>query len=179
MDEYESAKEFFEISRQMRLNIGKDVSIVERWIRKCDSEIKEENNPIISEPPSQQSQQSSSTIEQSSSSTPTLSTEITSESSQKKQTTAPSSSAAPLPVSKALPEIKYQYYQSSTSLNISVLVKNLTSNDVSVDFQSSHLKIIVRVDGFEGIKRRENLKFFPSFLPSIFLFFLNNFPFFF
>lgn len=49
------------------------------------------------------------------------------------------------------PEIKYQYYQSGTSVNISVLVKNLTPEDVSVDFQTNHLKVVVRVEGFEGL----------------------------
>ena len=59
--------------------------------------------------------------------------------------------APPKPIQRTVaPEIKYQYYQSSSSLNLSVLVKNLTSENVSVDFQANHLKILVRVDGFEG-----------------------------
>lgn len=131
LDEYESAREFFEISQQMRLNQGKDITVVARWIRKCDSEIKEENNPVISETtslpqPPQQNQQSNQ------------STETPSQPPQKRQAPAP------------LPEIKYQYYQSATSLNISVLVKNLSPDDVKVDFQQSHLKILVKIDGVEG-----------------------------
>jgi hypothetical protein len=50
-----------------------------------------------------------------------------------------------------LPEIKYQYYQSSTALNLSVLAKNLSSEDVSVDFETNHLKVVVRVDGVQGL----------------------------
>mmetsp|Transcript_17360 Transcript_17360/g.18102 ORF Transcript_17360/g.18102 Transcript_17360/m.18102 type:complete len:377 (-) Transcript_17360:75-1205(-) len=145
LDEYESAREFFEISQQMRLNQGKDITVVARWIRKCDSEIKEENNPVISETtslpqPPQQNQQSNQ------------STETPSQPPQKRQAPAP------------LPEIKYQYYQSATSLNISVLVKNLSPDDVKVDFQQSHLKILVKIDGVEVNVFDKNL--YANIIPS-------------
>jgi suppressor of G2 allele of SKP1 len=45
---------------------------------------------------------------------------------------------------QSLPTIKYQYYQSSTQMNISVLAKNLTPNDVDIEFQPKHLKIAIR-----------------------------------
>jgi hypothetical protein len=65
-------------------------------------------------------------------------------------TAVPASQPKPAPPRTVAPEIKYQYYQSPSSLNLSVLVKNLTSENVSIDFQANHLKILVRVDGFEG-----------------------------
>lgn len=39
--------------------------------------------------------------------------------------------------------IKYQYYQSPASLSISVLAKNLTAEDVVVDIQPEHLRVVV------------------------------------
>lgn len=124
----------------MRINSGKDVTIVSRWIRKCESEIKEENNITIPDlttnntPP--QSEIQNNSLPQS---------EISSQQQQKQQDNIS------LSTPKQLPDIKYQYYQSATSINISVLVKNLTPDDVSVDFQPSHLRIHVRIDGVEGI----------------------------
>ena len=48
---------------------------------------------------------------------------------------------APLP---AHVPIKYQYYQSDKTLSISVLVKNLSADDVSISFAPEQLKCVVR-----------------------------------
>jgi tetratricopeptide (TPR) repeat protein len=39
LEEYESAREAFEASKQRREQAGKDISLNLRWIRKCDAEI--------------------------------------------------------------------------------------------------------------------------------------------
>ena len=39
--------------------------------------------------------------------------------------------------------MRYQYYQSAASLNISVMAKNLTADDVVVDIQPEHLRVVV------------------------------------
>ena len=62
--------------------------------------------------------------------------------------------ATPIPPAappKALPNIRYQYYQSATTMNISVMAKNLTSEDVTVEFLPNHLLVKVRQGGQEGI----------------------------
>ncbi len=65
-----------------------------------------------------------------------------------------STPAAPIPTpsrSQLPPEIRYQYYQSPTSVNISVLAKNLTPDDLQVEFQPTHLKVVVRIESVEGL----------------------------
>lgn len=49
-----------------------------------------------------------------------------------------------------LPTYKYQYYQSSTQMNISVLAKNLTADDVQVTFQSKHLCVRIKSNDTHG-----------------------------
>lgn len=46
-----------------------------------------------------------------------------------------------------LPEIKYQYYQSGTHMNISVLAKNLQPQDVNIDISEQHLRVYIKRDG--------------------------------
>jgi hypothetical protein len=55
-----------------------------------------------------------------------------------------------VPKVASAPTIKYQYYQSSTAVNISVLAKNVSAEDAHVDFSPSHLKIRIRQDGSDG-----------------------------
>jgi hypothetical protein len=146
VEEYESAKDAFEISKQIRVQSGKDISLHSRWIRKCEVEI-----AGWSTSSSTKSHENYFLEEQS---TANLKAKKAQEAKPAPAPTVTTSAPQPKPAAVArtvAPEIKYQYYQSSYSLNISVLVKNLTSDDVSVDFQTNHLKILIRVDGFEGI----------------------------
>lgn len=39
LEEYESSKISFEYSKQLKEQNGKDLTIVTRWIRKCDAEL--------------------------------------------------------------------------------------------------------------------------------------------
>ena len=59
---------------------------------------------------------------------------------------------APVPpkASKVLPTVRYQYYQSASTLNMSVMAKNLTSEDVTVEFTPGHLLVKVKLEGQEG-----------------------------
>mmetsp|Transcript_9316 Transcript_9316/g.14031 ORF Transcript_9316/g.14031 Transcript_9316/m.14031 type:complete len:354 (-) Transcript_9316:96-1157(-) len=115
LDEFESSKKCFEISKKLRADKGKDCVLNMRWIRKCDSELKELED---SKPPPPQPEK------------PVV---------------------APVPAPSALPSIRYQYYQSSSQVNISVLVKNLQQSDALVNFQSQHLRIAVMQDGAEVV----------------------------
>jgi len=130
LEEYESSREAFEISRELRSKLGRDVSSHLRWIRKCESEIKEEVSP----PP-----------------TKTIKTEQNTSPAPVQQSSLPVPVTTPPPRSQLPPDIRYQYYQSPTSVNISVLAKNLTSDDIKVEFQSTHLKVVVRVEGVEAV----------------------------
>lgn len=61
---------------------------------------------------------------------------------------APTVSA--LPPKAPLPDIRYQYYQSATSMNISVMAKDLTPQDVTVEFSPQHLLVRVKQAGKDG-----------------------------
>lgn len=52
-------------------------------------------------------------------------------------TTAVATTSIPLPV-------RYQYYQSNSSLTISVMAKNLTADDVIVDIRPTTLRVVVK-----------------------------------
>lgn len=69
---------------------------------------------------------------------------------------------APQPVQQPVQQpIRYQYYQSATTLSLSVLAKNLTADDVVVDIQPEHLRVVVLhskgPDGAELPKKREEV----------------------
>ena len=48
------------------------------------------------------------------------------------------------------PSVRYQYYQSVSSLNMSVMAKNLAPEDVTVEFTPNHLLVKVQQEGQEG-----------------------------
>jgi suppressor of G2 allele of SKP1 len=124
LEEYESSKQCFELSVELALKQGKkDVSAQNRWIRKCESEMEDE---------SEEEERIAATT-------------------QKIET--PKVAPAPVPQmsKKVLPDIRYQYYQSATSMNISIMAKNLTADDVVVEFSTKHLLVRVKQDGQEGI----------------------------
>jgi hypothetical protein len=50
-----------------------------------------------------------------------------------------------------LPAVRYQYYQSALSMNISVLAKNLTPEEVHIVFSPTHLLVRVTQEGREGM----------------------------
>lgn len=111
------AKASFESGLKLRQQEGKrDLAPYTRYIRKCDAEI-----PATS--------------------TSSASAEIA-------VPVAPATTATPVPPAAPMPSIalpiKYQYYQSLTSLTISVMAKNLTAEDVIVDMQATHLKVVVK-----------------------------------
>lgn len=151
MEEYESSKQCFELSAELAQKQGKkDVSAQNRWIRKCESEIegKMDNMTLFCEPRLN-----------------TLFAIFTEEAEEEERIAATTkkietpkvapAAAAPVPQmsKKVLPDIRYQYYQSATSMNISVMAKNLTADDVVVEFSTNHLLVRVKQDGNEGMCR--------------------------
>lgn len=62
-----------------------------------------------------------------------------------------------VPKVTAAPTIRYQYYQSTASVNISVMAKNLTTDDVLVEFDAKHLKICIRQEGINGSDKQDSI----------------------
>jgi suppressor of G2 allele of SKP1 len=120
LEEYESSKQSFQRSIELSQKEGRsDVVAQNRWIRKCESELEEEEE------------------EQARIAAATKKVEATEKKVVKK---------APPPT---LPNIRYQYYQSATTMNISVMAKNLTPEDVVIEFNPNHLLIKVKQEGQE------------------------------
>jgi tetratricopeptide (TPR) repeat protein len=124
LEEYESAKKSFETASKLQKDPSSQRSVdIKRYIRKCDAELVDGSDTVI-EPPT----------------------------APKPLTPAPAVSApAPAPTrpSSIVPinPVQYQYYQSAASLNISVLAKNLTSDEIDITIQPNHLKVVVTVGG--------------------------------
>ncbi len=119
MENYQDAKKSFEhalAQRQLKSSGNKDIVTITRYLRKCDAEISESK--------------ASSTASSSAGATaaPVVA-----------QVAVPST-----PVYSVTLPIKYQYYQSLSTMNISILAKNLSTSDVIVDIQEAHLKVIVK-----------------------------------
>lgn len=135
MDEYESAKDSFE--RAIALSKSKSLSIKvhDRWIRKCDVEIREEAIEAAKK-----------------------------EEAAKKAAAAQKPCPPHVPKVTAAPTIRYQYYQSTASVNISVMAKNLTTDDVLVEFDAKHLKICIRQEGINVVVFDKNL--YEEILPE-------------
>lgn len=53
--------------------------------------------------------------------------------------------------------IRYQYYQSANCLNLSVLAKNLISDDLQIEIQENHLKVVVVHHSTSGDKGKEEI----------------------
>jgi suppressor of G2 allele of SKP1 len=51
--------------------------------------------------------------------------------------------------------VRYQYYQSDATLSISVLAKNLATEDVVVDIQPEHLRVVIKYVTFAGENKEE------------------------
>eukprot|EP00599_Poterioochromonas_sp_BG-1_P001718 CAMPEP_0173150388 /NCGR_PEP_ID=MMETSP1105-20130129/10934_1 /TAXON_ID=2985 /ORGANISM="Ochromonas sp., Strain BG-1" /LENGTH=377 /DNA_ID=CAMNT_0014065521 /DNA_START=58 /DNA_END=1191 /DNA_ORIENTATION=+ len=70
----------------------------------------------------------------------------------------PSKPAAPAaqPVANITLPIKYQYYQSLSSLTIDVMVKNRTPEDVAIDISPTHLKVLIRYKITNGDKTTDH-----------------------
>ena len=153
LEEYESSKQCFQRSVELSLQQGKsDVSAQNRWIRKCESEIegKKISFPL--------SGYSDVTILSTKSSLYVNGLDEAEEEARVAATTKKidsTQSKAPVVAAKVppktLPNIRYQYYQSATTMNISVMAKNLTPDDVTVKFSADHLLVVVKQDDQEGI----------------------------
>eukprot|EP01034_Spumella_vulgaris_P025584 gene25584-32056_t len=62
---------------------------------------------------------------------------------------------APQPKQALVLPVRYQYYQSDATLSISVLAKNLAAEDVVVDIQPDHLRVVIKYTTFAGESREE------------------------
>lgn len=119
LEEYETAKASFQKGMELRSqSVGNDdVSTYQRWIRKCNSELTSNDDMHIT---------SQADLP------PTPPVQVKPPSTAQLQT---------------LPEIKYQYYQSGTHMNISVLAKNLDPSDVNIDISEQHLRVYIKRGG--------------------------------
>lgn len=127
LEEYESAKASFEQSLSLRQAAAQDTAVCCRFLRKCEVEIVAEQANRPAAP---------------------------------KAAAAPEEVPDPVPAAAAAAEavvrptvtlvphltlpIKYQYYQSASKMNISVLVKGLTAADLRVDMSAWRLVVAVR-----------------------------------
>ena len=118
LGEYETAKKALEAGKELRAKAGKDVTAYDRAIRKCDVELSASEGAEQISPPS-----------------------VPVTTSSPVPATAP-----PLPaVTTTIPNaIKYQYYQSAESMNISILAKNVTPEEAEISIQPDYLKVKCR-----------------------------------
>jgi hypothetical protein len=74
----------------------------------------------------------------------------------------PVSTSEPVQTTSLALPVKYQYYQSLTAMNLSVLAKNMAKEDVFVEFTSTHLKVVlaysITTEGV-SVQRKEEVVF--------------------
>eukprot|EP01038_Epipyxis_sp_PR26KG_P004214 gene4214-5989_t len=132
LEEFESAKKSFEVGLKLSQEQfpTKDTSVYLRNIRKCDAEL------AADEASHAVGLKSPGTIK---------------------------TTATALPVPPAQPKftptlivpVRYQYYQSTSTLSISVMAKNLTSDDVVVIITQDHLRVVIKYIDSSGKPKEE------------------------
>eukprot|EP01032_Pedospumella_encystans_P014281 gene14281-16418_t len=155
LEEYESAKASFSQGLKLRQEqqSNRDTAVYARYIRKCNAEMADEETAAPA---------SSSTK---AAAAPSAAAAAAPMSGQKASASAAAAPSPPTATVAAAPQpIRYQYYQSATSLSLSVMAKNLSAEDVTVDIQAEHLRVVVlhpASGGGEGTsvlgKRREEV----------------------
>lgn len=135
LEEYESAKQCFEDAAALTGNENHRAAEVARYKRKCDAELNSDNISVVP------------VAKKASASAPSLATTVPS------APAPPTTLAATKTISAATSQpaaTRYQYYQSNSSLGISVLAKGRTQDDVTVDITCNHLRVVVKHGGTAG-----------------------------
>ena len=138
LEEFDAAKVVFEQAKSVA-SIG-DIPRIDRFIRKCDVELSDLNvsesmgkssitHPAVATTPSAQH------------SFPTSSPIVSSQ---------PIAPVAKVPKKVSIPKIQYQYYQSDSTLTISILAKGVAKENVSVDMTADTLRVSVLTDELQA-----------------------------
>lgn len=142
LEEFESAKKTFETGLKLRQASAtkRDQTLYLRYIRKCEAELSEEATITPSKADTAKAAPAKAPAAAPAVPKPVVASTLT--------------PAANSPVGIVLP-VRYQYYQSDSTLNISVLAKNLTADDVFVDIQPEHLRVVIKYRTHGGESREE------------------------
>jgi len=119
MEEYESAKEAFDLSRKFN-----DTALVRRWIRKCDAEIEEEEGGAV-----HVNQKTSAPTSFDVKSIPSVRAEDTLND----------------PIIPVKTSIRHEWYQSPTNVVITVYARNKAKEDCKVDAKETTLSINIKL----------------------------------
>lgn len=115
LEEYESSKNAFLEGEKLRTTAGKDTTLYQRWIRKCDAEL--EVSQITEDLVSMETD-------------PKI---------------VPTKQPVPTaPVPPPAPVIRYQHYQSPTHFYVSILSKKVNPNDAVIEIQPSYIKVVLK-----------------------------------
>jgi len=128
LEEYETAKAAFVAGKALREKAQKDVTAYARQIRKCDVELEESEKK-----------------EASSKAKPApVSAPIAGGPRLVSVSTAPAA-APPVSASFVAPSIRYEYYQSAETMNISVYAKNVANEDAKIVISEDRLRVVIAV----------------------------------
>eukprot|EP00939_MAST-03C_sp_MAST-3C-sp1_P001185 g1185.t1 len=140
MEEFESARRSF-VSGQTLLSTSKGGGIciekdLKKWIRKCDAELEEEEAD---------EEEISASIEQKDSANKTAS--------------------EPVPKKRNVP-VRYEYYQSSKEVVVTVFQKGLTPSDVAIAFEDKRCKVRLTPPACKGAVVDFDWMLFANILPD-------------
>ena len=134
LDEYESARVAFEHGKAVKGPAGKKASVFDRWIRKCDAELADEDEESAEEIPEGSGPEgkgaavpaaAAATATASATSAPIASTTTTK--------TAASTAHAP--------RFRHDWYQSLDGVVVTVMAKNQNPDNVKVDIAKRNLSV--------------------------------------
>jgi len=137
LDQYEEAKSAFLKAQDLGIK-NQEINL---WLRKCSAELKreEKKNPKPQKSTSSSSSSSSSSTTTTFSSSSTTSSK-TATSNQTNQSTPSSVTASAPPVVTAA-SVRPDWFQDSTSVSITLFVKNLEKKNVTVNFQQQKISV--------------------------------------
>ena len=134
LEEFETAKDSFERGLDARLALPqsgkKDMQLYRRSIRKCSVELEQQQQQKQQQMEQQQQQQQKQQQQQQ-------------QQQQQLSKPIPAPSCSTAASSALLPATRYQYYQTDTSVNVSVLAKNMQPSDVHITITPDHLRVAI------------------------------------
>ncbi|OQR95352.1 hypothetical protein THRCLA_07948 [Thraustotheca clavata] len=117
LERFREAKTSFGIGKEKAGNRDMILGKFKMWIRKCDAELEDEDEEMTEK-------------------TETFATKPAAQ------------DPAPAPIAPvAAPTVRHEWYQTPTHVTLSLLQKNLKSEDVTVDFSPNHLHVRFPVNG--------------------------------
>jgi suppressor of G2 allele of SKP1 len=168
LDEYESARAAFERGKAVKGPAGKKAAVFDRWMRKCDAELADEEDESGDE-----SEEGESGDESEEGEGEAAAAAAAAASSAAAAAATP---AAPAPTAAApAPRFRHDWYQTLDGVVVTIMAKNQDPDNVKVDIAERNLSVHIDLADGSGSTFALDLDLFDDIDPARSSFRLNKF----